>query len=206
VFKGLKKSNSDSKLALSDRLSFTRKSKNPSRIKNLNSPLPPRLGSKTNRYDRACENIPENIACGPSLHSPRRDPDMFDNVKQQELLQIKDVPVPGSQSDGLICPGCHQPFDIGKRRMLLDSCGHERCYSCLFLSENCPLCRRGSSASQPVNSSSQQDLYISLKNIHNGRCPSPSIRSRPPSPSPSLFCPVLQRPPIYTEVCQEGTA
>ena len=94
MFKGLKKSNSDSKLAFSDRLSFTRKSKNPSRIKNLSSPLPPRpskgsVGSKTNCHVRACENIPENIACGPSLHSPRRDPDQFDNVNSQESLYIK---------------------------------------------------------------------------------------------------------------------
>ena len=63
---------------------------------------------------------------------------------------------------------------------------HKSCITSLFSS--------GSSASQPVNSSSQQDLYISLKNIHNGRCPSPSIRSRPPSPSPSLFCPRTAEP------------
>lgn len=36
------------------------------------------------------------------------------------------------------------PFDKGKKRRLIDSCGHERCYSCLFRSESCPLCLRGS--------------------------------------------------------------
>ena len=27
-----------------------------------------------------------------------------------------------------------------QKRRLIDSCGHERCYSCLFRSEACPLC------------------------------------------------------------------
>ena len=95
VFKGLKKSNSDSKLGLSGRLSFNRKSKLPSGAKSIvNSPLPPRpsnrsAGSKTNRHGRAFENIPENLICGPSLHSPRHDPDQFDNVNSQEPLLIK---------------------------------------------------------------------------------------------------------------------
>ena len=94
-FKGMRKSNSDSKLSLSDRLSFTRKSKVKSGGKTIvTSPLPPRptkgsAGSKSNRQGRACENIPENIISGPSLHSPRRDPDQFDNVNSQEPLLIK---------------------------------------------------------------------------------------------------------------------
>ena len=94
-FKGMRKSNSDSKLSLSDRLSFTRKSKVKSGAKTIvTSPLPPRptkgsAGSKTNHQGRACENIPENIISGPSLHSPRRDPDQFDNVNSQEPLLIK---------------------------------------------------------------------------------------------------------------------
>ena len=40
------------------------------------------------------------------------------------------------------CPCCEMPFDKGKKRRLIDSCGHERCYSCLIRSENCPLCIR----------------------------------------------------------------
>ena len=95
VFKGLTKSNSDSKLGLSDRLSFNRKSKLPSGGKSIvNSPLPPRpskgsAGSKTNCHGRAFENIPENLICGPSLHSPRHDPDQFDNANSHEPLLIK---------------------------------------------------------------------------------------------------------------------
>lgn len=32
------------------------------------------------------------------------------------------------------------PFDKGKKRRLIDNCGHERCYSCMFTNESCPLC------------------------------------------------------------------
>ena len=94
-FRGLRKSNSDSKLGLSDRLSFIRKPKQEVGAKSIvHSPLPPRptkgsAGSKTNRNGRAWENIPENVISGPSLHSPRRDPDQFDNVNSQEPLLIK---------------------------------------------------------------------------------------------------------------------
>lgn len=42
---------------------------------------------------------------------------------------------------GSTCPSCHMPFDKGKKRKLIDACGHERCYSCMFSSEQCPLCR-----------------------------------------------------------------
>lgn len=34
------------------------------------------------------------------------------------------------------------PFDKGKKRKLIDNCGHERCYSCMFKNETCPVCRR----------------------------------------------------------------
>ncbi|XP_053637404.2 protein TANC2 isoform X5 [Cherax quadricarinatus] len=42
--------------------------------------------------------------------------------------------------EGGICPNCRMPFDKGKKRKLIDQCGHERCYSCLFKSETCPIC------------------------------------------------------------------
>ena len=32
------------------------------------------------------------------------------------------------------------PFDKGRKRKLVDTCGHERCYSCMFKNEACPLC------------------------------------------------------------------
>ncbi|XP_055957363.1 protein TANC1 isoform X2 [Patella vulgata] len=39
-----------------------------------------------------------------------------------------------------LCPACRLPFDAGKKRKLIDACGHERCYMCMFNSEICPLC------------------------------------------------------------------
>ena len=38
------------------------------------------------------------------------------------------------------CPSCSEPFDNGKKRRLIDSCGHERCYTCMFSKELCSLC------------------------------------------------------------------
>ena len=88
VFRGLKKSNSESKLG--DRLGFGRKSKNFSKTIQA-SPLPPRPGKVSSRQGsvtRIIENIPDdNIANGVSLHSPRRDTDQFGNA--YEPLVIK---------------------------------------------------------------------------------------------------------------------
>lgn len=42
-----------------------------------------------------------------------------------------------------LCPSCLMPFDKNRKRRLIDSCGHERCYACLFSSELCPLCSPG---------------------------------------------------------------
>ena len=42
--------------------------------------------------------------------------------------------------DPEFCPICHMPFDKGKKRKLIDACGHERCYMCMFNHDTCPLC------------------------------------------------------------------
>jgi len=35
------------------------------------------------------------------------------------------------------------PFDKGKKKKLIDgTCGHERCFSCTFKNEHCPICLR----------------------------------------------------------------
>lgn len=51
-------------------------------------------------------------------------------------------------SAGTICPSCDMPFDKGKKRRLIDNCGHERCYSCMFTNEVCPLCSGNNSTTQ----------------------------------------------------------
>ena len=92
VFRGLKKSNSETKLG--DRLGFGRKSKSFSKTIQA-SPLPPRPGkvssSRQGSVTRIIENIPDdNIANGVSLHSPRHDTDQFGNT--YEPLVIKGNP------------------------------------------------------------------------------------------------------------------
>ncbi|XP_048506587.1 protein TANC2 isoform X2 [Athalia rosae] len=57
-----------------------------------------------------------------------------------DLAQIKALVESSSGIGGSICPSCEMPFDKGKKRRLIDDCGHERCYSCTFRSETCPLC------------------------------------------------------------------
>ena len=82
VFRGLKKSNSESKLG--DRLSFVRKSKSGvgGRKCSVDSPLPPRPGKGRGGVEATIiENITEDqLSSGPSLHSPRRDTDQYGNI------------------------------------------------------------------------------------------------------------------------------
>ena len=52
-------------------------------------------------------------------------------------------PLPPSVLPSDLCPSCLMPFDKNRKRRLIDSCGHERCYACLFSSELCPLCSPG---------------------------------------------------------------
>ncbi len=52
-------------------------------------------------------------------------------------------PQPPSVLPSDLCPSCLMPFDKNRKRRLIDSCGHERCYACLFSSELCPLCSPG---------------------------------------------------------------
>ena len=40
------------------------------------------------------------------------------------------------------CPSCNDHFDNDKKRKLIDSCGHPRCYSCLFAKEECTMCTK----------------------------------------------------------------
>ncbi|XP_050678771.1 protein TANC2 isoform X2 [Leptidea sinapis] len=55
-----------------------------------------------------------------------------------------------SETGGTTCPSCNMPFDKGKKRKLIDTCGHERCYACMFRNEACPICARKSQGRKPV--------------------------------------------------------
>ena len=90
VFRGLKKSSSETKLG--DRLSFGRKSKSTGgRKSSIDSPLPPRPGKGRGGVETTIiENITEDQLAGPSLHSPRRDTDQFGNIyNKYEPLVIR---------------------------------------------------------------------------------------------------------------------
>nr|XP_045610158.1 protein TANC2-like isoform X4 [Procambarus clarkii] len=60
--------------------------------------------------------------------------------------------------EGGICPNCRMPFDKGKKRKLIDQCGHERCYSCLFKSETCPICALQAPPKKQQHSQSRTSL------------------------------------------------
>lgn len=45
-----------------------------------------------------------------------------------------------NETGGTTCPSCKMPFDKGKKRKLIDTCGHDRCYSCMFKNESCTIC------------------------------------------------------------------
>ena len=40
----------------------------------------------------------------------------------------------------IICPECNERYDDTTKRRLIDTCGHPRCYSCLFKDNPCPVC------------------------------------------------------------------
>ncbi|XP_058987216.1 protein TANC2-like isoform X3 [Musca domestica] len=54
-----------------------------------------------------------------------------------------------------VCPSCRISFDKGKRRKLIDTCGHERCYSCMFRNDQCPMCMNTSLKDVDCSSNAQ---------------------------------------------------
>lgn len=95
---------------------------------------------------------------------------------------------------GSTCPSCEMPFDKGKKRRLIDSCGHERCYSCLFRSEACPLCLRADfndddglegpfrdgfvGSSGPMSILAPTDGWVDESSAVNSLCGSPRPRTK----------------------------
>lgn len=45
-----------------------------------------------------------------------------------------------NEAGGSCCPSCKMLFDKGKKRKLIDTCGHAKCYSCMFKNESCTIC------------------------------------------------------------------
>ena len=105
VFKGLKKSNSETKLG--ERLSFGRKSRSSGgRKSSTDCPLPPRPGKcRGGLATTIVENLTEDQVTGPSLHSPRRDTDQFGNFyNRYEPLVIRGNEVVDGERRDEDCP------------------------------------------------------------------------------------------------------
>ncbi|XP_033105680.1 protein TANC1-like isoform X2 [Anneissia japonica] len=69
------------------------------------------------------------------------------------------------------CPVCHQPYDRGKKRRLTDSCGHARCFTCMFATEDCLVCARKESSPKQVTDSAIKRPAPVVK-------PAPPVRPR----------------------------
>ena len=71
---------------------------------------------------------------------------------------------PSASGIGEVCPSCREPFDCGKKRRLIDSCGHERCYTCMFSKELCSLCTiEGKKATKLRRFNSQNGTFTDRK-------------------------------------------
>ncbi|XP_017472498.1 PREDICTED: transcriptional activator protein DAL81-like [Rhagoletis zephyria] len=81
----------------------------------------------------------------------------MDNFKHIYLQSIRRLLE--HDSSGTICPSCRISFDKGKRRKLIDTCGHERCYSCMFRNDQCPMCMNSNSSLKDVDCNSNAQGY-----------------------------------------------
>ncbi|CAD1475873.1 unnamed protein product [Heterotrigona itama] len=116
------------------------------------------------------------------------------NKSLADLAQIRALVESTGMLGGSTCPSCEMPFDKGKKRRLIDSCGHERCYSCLFRSEACPLCLRAdfndddglegpfregfTGSSGPMSILAPTDGWIDESSTVNSLCGSPRPRTK----------------------------
>merc|ERR1712142_128708 len=55
---------------------------------------------------------------------------------RSSLTRLVSSPLPGT------CPSCRMPYDRSQKRRLVDSCGHERCYSCIGRNDGCSVCKQ----------------------------------------------------------------
>lgn len=79
----------------------------------------------------------------PPLPSQSQQERLASSHLSGSSLGLSQAPAPNSVLPSDLCPSCLMPFDKNRKRRLIDSCGHERCYACLFSSELCPLCSSG---------------------------------------------------------------
>ena len=90
--------------------------------------------SENFRGATSCKNLQNNFDNDSEEVSLRR-------VNGQQQLQPSKVTQNNlGSTNGITCPSCGDFFDSGKKRRLIDNCGHERCYTCMFNKGFCSLC------------------------------------------------------------------
>ncbi|KAG5673330.1 hypothetical protein PVAND_003390 [Polypedilum vanderplanki] len=60
-----------------------------------------------------------------------------------------------TETGATCCPSCGMPFDKGKKRKLIDTCGHAKCYTCMFKNESCTICSNTQRHHQEVHNTSE---------------------------------------------------
>jgi len=79
--------------------------------------------------------------------------------ERSSLTRLVSPPQPGT------CPSCRMPYDRSYKRRLVDSCGHERCYTCIGRNDICSLCLQTGISPHKVsragNASSTKDTSLS---------------------------------------------
>lgn len=75
----------------------------------------------------------------------------------------------------ITCPDCGERYDSARKRRLIDTCGHPRCYSCLFVDKPCPLCQKlpqdpksRASSFHAGSSGSEESLNTSSNTLSSG--------------------------------------
>eukprot|EP00102_Acyrthosiphon_pisum_P011124 XP_008179730.1 PREDICTED: protein TANC1 [Acyrthosiphon pisum] len=102
------------------------------------------------------------------------DDDFWPNISS-DLAAIRKLLEEGDGDE--TCPSCGMPFDKGKKRKLIDSCGHERCYACMFRNEGCPLCATAATAVESSAKASKKSLTDEPIYVQNTRINRPRVKT-----------------------------
>lgn len=69
------------------------------------------------------------------------------------------------------CPSCQARYDGGKKRKLIDSCGHSRCFTCMYSTDSCPLCSAAKTGQAPAQTVNGGTSYSQSHNSKSANSP-----------------------------------
>ncbi|XP_036670833.3 protein TANC2 isoform X4 [Drosophila suzukii] len=104
---------------------------------NINNNNNSQIGGTSNAKDKG--NFENNWSCNKTTGRRSGSGNSCSFLDLQSIRRLLEHDASGS-----VCPSCRISFDKGKRRKLIDTCGHERCYSCMFRNDQCPMCMNSS--------------------------------------------------------------